>query len=201
MEQTKKVAIYTRVSTIDKGQTLEQQEVPLIEYCKKNGWTHELFKDFASGSKESRPDLDKMMNRIRNNEFDIIMIFRLDRLGRSLKHLLQLVEEFKNKNIRFIVFTQQLDTSTAQGMFFLQILGAAAEFERQLIRERIKDKLKYIDGMIEKDGFYISRSGRKIKKRGRPEGSKDGKVRRKSGYWLRWNKDKVNKPLVNNSNA
>ena len=132
------------------------------------------------------------MQRIRAGEFDIILVFRLDRLGRSLKHLLQLVEEFKNLRVRVIFQEQQLDTETSQGMFFLQIFGAVAEFERQLIRERIKDKLKYIDGMIEKDGFYISESGRKIKKRGRPEGSKDSKERRKSGYWLRWAGNKIN---------
>jgi DNA invertase Pin-like site-specific DNA recombinase len=188
-----RVAIYSRVSTIDKGQTLEQQEVPLVEICKKEGWSYEIFKDHASGSKESRPNLDLMMQRIRKKEFDTLLVFRLDRLGRSLKHLLQLIEELKNLKVRVIFQTQNIDTETPQGMFFLQILGATAEFERQLIRERIKDKLRYIDGMIERDGFYISQAGKKIKKRGRPEGSKDIKVRRKSGYWLRWNKE------VNNS--
>jgi site-specific DNA recombinase len=193
-----RVAIYCRVSTIDKGQTLEQQEIPLIDYCKNQGWEYEIFKDHASGSKESRPELDRMMQRIRKKEFEILLVFRLDRLGRSLKHLLQLSEELKNLKVRVIFHTQNIDTETAQGMFFLQILGAAAEFERQLIRERIKDKLRYIDGVIEKDGFYITQKGKKIKKRGRPEGSKDGKVRRKSGYWLRWNKDKVNNIPINN---
>jgi site-specific DNA recombinase len=183
-----KVAIYSRVSTIDKGQTLEQQEEPLKELCKKAGWEYEVFKDHASGSKESRPELDKMMQRIRRGEFQILLVFRLDRLGRSLKHLLQLIEELRNLKVRVIFQTQNIDTETPQGMFFLQILGATAEFERQLIRERIKDKLRYIDGMIEKEGFYITQGGKKIKKRGRPEGSKDSKVRRKSGYWLRWQK-------------
>lgn len=173
-----KVAIYVRVSTIDKGQTLEQQEVPLMEYCKKENWEFEVFKDFASGSKESRPSLDLMMQKLRDKEFNAVMIYRLDRLGRSLRHLLQLIEEFKNKNIRFIVFTQNIDTSTAQGMFFLQILGAAAEFERQLIRERIKDKLA-----------YLKSTGKLL---GRPKGSKDKKGRRKSGYYLRWQSGKTN---------
>ena len=167
-----KIALYIRVSTIDKGQTLEQQELPLIEYCKKENWEYEVFKDFASGSKESRPELDKMMQRIRNREFDAVLIYRLDRLGRSLKHLLQLVEEFSNKKIRFICLTQNIDTNTAQGMFFFQILGAAAEFERQLLRERIKDKLD-----------YLKSTGKKL---GRPTGSKDKKRRRKSGYLLRY---------------
>lgn len=181
-----KIAIYVRVSTIDKGQTLEQQENPLIEYCKKENWDYEIFKDFASGSKESRPKLDLMLQRIRKHEFQGVMIYRLDRLGRSLKHLLQIIEELKNRKIRFISHTQNIDTSTPQGMFFLHILGATAEFERQLIRERIKDKLKYIDKKIEEEGFYISKQGNKIKNRGRPLGSKDKKQRRKSGYYNRW---------------
>ena len=173
MESNKiRTAIYTRVSTIDKGQTLEQQELPLIEYCKKEGWEYEVFKDFASGSKESRPQLDIMMQRVRAGEFNSILIFRLDRLGRSLKHLLQLVEELNNKKIRFICLTQNIDTNTPQGMFFLQILGAAAEFERQLLRERIKDKLNYLKSV-----------GKLV---GRPKGSKDKKIRKKGGYYLRY---------------
>jgi site-specific DNA recombinase len=185
-----KAAIYCRVSTIDKGQTLEQQELPLIEYCQKEGWEYEIFKDFASGSKESRPQLDVMIQKIRNKEFQAIMIFRLDRLGRSLRHLLQLVEEFNNLKVRVIFHQNNLDTNTAQGMFTFQILGAAAEFERQLIRERINDKLRYIDGQIKENGFYIAKSGRKIQGRGRPSGSKDKKERRKSGYYLRWQNKK-----------
>jgi len=171
-----KVAIYTRVSTIDKGQTLEQQEIPLIEYCNKEGFDYEIFKDYASGSKESRPQLDLMIQRLRRKEFQAVLIYRLDRLGRTLKHLLQLAEEFKNMNIRFICYTQNIDTNTAQGMFFLQILGATAEFERQLIRERVKDKLN-----------YLKSGGKRL---GRPKGSKDKKRRTKSGYYLRWGKNK-----------
>jgi len=169
-----KAAIYCRVSTIDKGQTLEQQEVPLIEYCNQEGFEYEIFKDFASGSKESRPQLDLMMQRIRKKEFDVVLVFRLDRLGRSLKHLLQLVEELRNLKVRILFHTQNIDTNTSQGMFFLQILGAAAEFERQLIRERIKDKLN-----------YLKSQGQTL---GRPPGSKDKKRRTKSGYYLRWKK-------------
>jgi DNA invertase Pin-like site-specific DNA recombinase len=198
--ENKKVAIYARVSTIDKGQTLEQQEQPLIEFCEKENLQYEIFKDHASGSKESRPELDKMMQRIRNGEFQIVLVFRLDRLGRSLKHLMQLIEEFKNRKIRVIFHTQNIDTETPQGMFFLHILGSTAEFERQLIRERIKDKLKYIDGLIEKDGYYLTQAGKKILKRGRPTGSKDNKVRRKSGYWLRWQKAKLNNIPINKEN-
>jgi DNA invertase Pin-like site-specific DNA recombinase len=80
-------------------------------------------------------------------------------------------------------------------MFFLQLIGAMAQFERELIKERINDKLHYIDKKIEQDGFYISKAGNKLKTRGRQPGSKDKNPRRKSGYWLRWNKEKEKKNL------
>lgn len=182
-----KVAIYTRVSTIDKGQTLEQQEIPLIELCDKEKWDYDLYKEFASGSRESRPELDKLMQKIREGEYGAILIFRLDRLGRSLKHLLQLVEEFKNKKIRFICLTQNIDTSTSQGMFMLHILASASEFERQLIRERIQDKINYYKNQIKEKGYATNNEGKKIML-GRPFGARDKKIRRKGGYYLRWKK-------------
>ncbi len=176
MENKKRIAVYIRISTIDKGQTLEQQEKPLIDYCNNNNYDYVIFKEYASGSKESRPELDKMMIRSRQKEFNGVLIFRLDRLGRSLKHLLQLIEEFRNNKIRFICLTQNIDTDTPQGMLLLHILGSIAEFERQLIRERTKEKLE-----------YLKSRGVKL---GRPSGSKDKKLRRKSGYFLRWSKTK-----------
>jgi site-specific DNA recombinase len=196
-------ALYVRVSTGNLGesqQTVSQQEMPLIEHCKAQGWTFEIFREFASGAKESRPQLDSMLQRIRKKEFDILMVLRLDRLGRSLQHLLQLVEEMKNLKVRIIFLTQGIDTSTAQGMFFLQLIGAMAQFERELIKERINDKLNYIDKTIEKDGFYISKAGNKLTKRGRHAGSKDKNPRRKSGYWLRWQKDKEKNNLGTSAN-
>ena len=183
-----KCAIYVRVSTSDKGQTLEQQEKPLIEYCNREGWEYLIYKDHASGSKESRPQLDKMMQAIRQKEYDCVLIIRLDRLGRNLKHLLQLVEEFKNKKIRFVVLTQGIDTNTASGMLFLQIIGAVAEFERTLIQERINDKLAYYKQQIAENGQFVSKANKVISKLGRPKGSKDKNFRKRSGYLLRWNK-------------
>jgi len=169
-----KIAIYTRVSTTDKGQTTEQQEAILTDYCKNNDLEYEIFKDFVSGSKESRPELNLMLQRIRSGEFKGVLVLRLDRLGRSLKHLLQLIEEFNNKKIKFICLNPQIDTETSQGMFFLQIMGAVSEFERSLIRERIKDKLT-----------YLKANGKVL---GRPKGSKDKVYRKRSGYYQRWQK-------------
>ena len=169
-----KAALYCRVSTSDKGQTVEQQLLPMVQYCEKEGWQHEAFTDYASGAKDSRPELDKMLQRLRAREFNAVVVLRLDRLGRSLQHLLQLIQEFRNLKVRFISTTQGFDTETPQGRFFLQVIGAVAEFERELIRERINDKLK-----------VLKAKGVKL---GRPKGAKDKKERKKGGYYLRYRK-------------
>lgn len=171
-----KVAVYVRNSTSEERQNPQTQIRPLKEKCERESWDFEVFQEFASGAKESRPELDKMLQRIRQNEFQAVIVWRLDRLGRSLKHLLQLIEEFKNKNIAFISLTEGFDTSTPQGELFFHIAGAFAQFERKLIQERINAGLK--------------RAKEEGKKLGRPKGSKDTKKRRKSGYLLRWGNQK-----------
>jgi len=165
-----KVAIYCRVSTQD--QTLEQQREPLISYCEREGWFYEVFEEKISGAKASRTELDRLMQGVRNKEFGVVMVYKLDRLGRSLKHLIQLVEEFNNKGVKFVCLSPSVDTTTPQGRFFVQVIGAVAELERELIRERTRDKLQHLKS--------------KGKVLGRPRGSRDLKVRRKSGYYLRW---------------
>ena len=167
---TKRVAIYCRVSTSD--QTLDQQRQPLIDKCEQNNWMYEVFEEKISGATTSRTQLDRMMYALRIKEFNTVMILKLDRLGRSLKHLIQLTEEFNNKDIQFICFSPEVDTKTAQGRFFLQIIGAVAELERELIRERTKAKLDY----LRSQGVRL----------GRPPGSKDKGKRRISGYHARW---------------
>jgi DNA invertase Pin-like site-specific DNA recombinase len=165
-----KVAIYCRVSTEE--QSLEQQEQKAVDRCKVENWDFIIFKEKISGAKESRTELDKLMQGIRNKEFNAVMVAKLDRLGRSLKHLIQLIEEFNNKGVQFICLDPEVDTKSASGRFFIQIIGAVAELERELIRERTKARLDY----LKKKGKVL----------GRPQGSKDKKVRRKSGYYNRW---------------
>lgn len=167
-------ALYIRNSTTEERQNPNSQILPLINKCKSEGWEYEIFQEFASGSKESRPELDKMLQRIRQKEFDGLVVWRLDRLGRSLKHLLQLLEELKNLNVKFISLTEGFDTTTAQGILFFHIAGAFAQFERSLIQERINSGL--------------DRARSEGVKLGRPVGSKDKKYRRKSGYYQRWSK-------------
>lgn len=178
-----KVAIYCRVSRQE--QTIEQQKEPLTKLCDSNNWQYEVFEEKISGAKISRTQLDLMLQRIRNKEFNAVMVFKLDRLGRSVSHLLQLIQEFNNLNIQFICLNPNVDTKTAQGRFFITIMGAVAELEREFTIERTKDKLNYYKEQIKEKGYCITKQGRKTSL-GRPTGKKDTKPRRKSGYYNRW---------------
>ena len=137
----KKAALYVRVST-------EQQELDnQIEICKKfcENQGHEVFKiykDIFTGTKESRPAFNILLNDMRHFKFNIVVVTKLDRIGRSLKHLLSLFEEFKSKGVQFVAVTQNIDTSTAAGKLQMQIMGAFAEFERNIISERTKEGLR-----------------------------------------------------------
>ena len=172
----KKAALYLRVSTID--QTTLNQELELKEYCKRNNLeVHKIYKDEGvSGAKTKRPALDLMLQDMRKKEFDSIVVWKLDRLGRSTQHLLQFLEEFNNKEVRLVVTDMNIDTSTSQGKFFFTIIGAVAELEREMIRERI----------------LAGNERRKSqgKKLGRQKGAKDKSKRSKQGYFERWSKEK-----------
>ncbi len=136
-----KIAIYCRVSTED--QDNDKQEDIILEFCKN--FNHDIFrvyKDVISGSTSSRPAFNELLEDMRQRRFDCIAVTKLDRMGRSLKHLLSLFDEFQSKNIHFIAVTQNIDTSTASGRLQMQIMGAFAEFERNIISERTKEGLR-----------------------------------------------------------
>ena len=136
-----KVAIYCRVSTEE--QHADKQEDICKEYCKRNNFeVFKVYTDVISGVTSSRPSFNKLLEDMRGYKFDILMVTKLDRLGRSLKHLLSLFDEFSLKGIHFIAATQNIDTTTASGKLQLQIMGAFAEFERNIISERTKEGLK-----------------------------------------------------------
>lgn len=138
-----KVAIYCRVSTEE--QDASKQEALCREYCQRLGYNiYAVYTDNAiSGTKTSRPAFDEMLKEMRQFKFNAIMVTRLDRIGRSLKHLLTLIEEFANKGVQFIAITQNIDTTSSIGKFQLQVMGAFAEFERNIISERTKEGLRY----------------------------------------------------------
>jgi putative DNA-invertase from lambdoid prophage Rac len=134
-----KIGIYCRVST--DRQSHELQLAELRDYCARRGWQSVTeFIDTISGSKFSREGLDAMMRLVRKGKLDAVLCFRLDRLGRSLSHLAQLVGEFAANRVALIVPGQGIDTSTSNPAATLQlnILCAIAEFERALITERVR---------------------------------------------------------------
>lgn len=163
----RKGAIYARVSSQD--QNLRNQIETLKTYAnKENIKVYKVYKEKISGTKDSRPELNDLMFDMRKKLFNCIIIYKLDRLGRSLKHLINICEEFHHKGIDLIVTSQNIDTSTPTGKLLFNILGSVAEFERELISERTK---------------LGQKNAKNIGKRG-----KDKKPRRKSGYHRRWEK-------------
>src|SRR3989344_3665948 len=132
-----KVGIYARVST--KEQNVENQMSELTKYCQARNY--EIFKVYTevgvSGSKESRPSFDCLMNDAHKRKFDILLVWKLDRLSRSLKHLLNTLDTLNSLNISFVSYNDNIDTTTPQGKLMFQLIGAFAEFERELIRERV----------------------------------------------------------------
>lgn len=158
-----KVAIYCRVSTEE--QDADKQEFICKEYCTRNNYqVIEVYKDVISGKTTSRPSFNKLLDDMRNFKFDCIMVTKLDRIGRSLQHLISLFNEFNARGIHFIATTQSIDTSTASGKLQLHILGAFAEFERNIISERT------IEGMRRAVG--TGKRGKDTKPRKRRGGTK-----------------------------
>jgi DNA invertase Pin-like site-specific DNA recombinase len=141
-----KVAIYARVSTEE--QHADKQLYMLKEQAKRSNW--EICKeyvDICSGAKSSRPALNQMLEDMRRYKFQAIAVTKLDRIGRSLQHLLSMFDEMKRKGVHFIAITQNIDTTSAAGNLQMQIMGAFAEFERNLISERTKEGLKRATGI------------------------------------------------------
>jgi len=118
---------YARVSTDDQNAQLQTDALKAAGCVK-------VFTDTASGSLASRPQLDKMIDQLRPG--DVVVVWRLDRLGRSLKNLIALVEDLAEAGVGFRSLSESIDTTTANGKLFFSIMGALAEFERDLIRER-----------------------------------------------------------------
>jgi DNA invertase Pin-like site-specific DNA recombinase len=131
-----KAAIYARVSTID--QEPENQLQELRRYLEARGWTGVEYVDRGvSGAKDRRPALDRLLADARRRRFDVAVCWRLDRLGRNLKHLITLLEDLQALGIAFVSLAEGIDATTPAGKLQMHILGAIAEFERERIRERV----------------------------------------------------------------
>ena len=138
-----RVALYARVST-DKGQQDPQVQLrELREYCQRRQWemTSE-YVDYVTGSKDSRPELNRLMADAARRKFDALVVWRFDRFARSVSHLLRALETFRSLGIEFVSYTEAIDTSTPVGKLTFTVLGAVAELERSLIVERVKAGLR-----------------------------------------------------------
>ena len=136
---SKRVALYARISTVTKGQDVETQLIPLRQWAELKGYS--VFREYIdvgiSGSKERRPALDLLMKDAKQHRFDIVAVARFDRFARSVKHLLAALATFESLQIDFISLNESIDTTTPMGKAVFTILGAIAELERNLIRERV----------------------------------------------------------------
>ncbi len=162
-----RAVIYARVSTTD--QNCEMQLAELREYITRYGWepAGEYVDTGWSGAKASRPELDRLMANARQRKFDIVLCWKLDRFGRSLLNCLSAIQELQSAGVRFISGSQNIDTdeSNPAARFLLHILMAAAEFERELTRERSLAGLRryrheYAAGKVGKE--TRSRSGKNL---------------------------------------
>ena len=130
------VAIYARVSTAD--QTTENQLLELRRYVEARGWTAiEYVDNGISGSKDRRPALDQLTAAVKRHQVDAVVCWRLDRLGRNLRHLVLFLDDLNARGIAFVTIGEGIDTSTPAGRLVAGILGSIAEFERARIQERI----------------------------------------------------------------
>lgn len=138
------VALYARVSTQD--QNCEMQLNEMREYAERRGWRlHGEYVDMGwGGAKRDRPQLGKLMKDAMMHRFDIILVWKLDRFGRSVSNLLDQIEQLTHGGVRFLCITQAIDTDDANpaSRLLLQVLAAVAEFERSMIRERVKAGMK-----------------------------------------------------------
>ncbi len=138
----KRAGIYARVST-NNGQDPEVQLAEIRQFCKRRDWTtvQEYVDKGISGSKEHRPALDKLLADCRKRAVDCVVVYRYDRFARSLRQLVNALEEFRALGIDFVSLHEGVDTSTPNGRLVFGIFASIAEFERELIRDRVKSGL------------------------------------------------------------
>jgi len=135
-----RTAMYARVSTRDRGQDVGLQVDELRHVAEQRGWNvvGEYIDEGISGAQESRPALDAMLDDARLGRLDLVVVWKLDRLGRSLQHLLSVLDELTRLGVQFVsVRDAGIDTTSPSGRLMLSMIGAFAEFERALIRERV----------------------------------------------------------------
>ena len=149
-----KTIIYTRTSTATQDISLAVQADACINYCKAKGWTnYRVIEEKESAKTMNRPFFNQILEMVEAGKVERLIVFKLDRLSRRLKHIIELVEHFKEKGVEFVSIQENFDTSTPQGMAFLQITGVFAELERNMISERTRLAL----AQRKKEGVQLGR--------------------------------------------
>src|SRR5215472_8996680 len=164
--RTKRAALYVRVSTTNRAtrnqavfeQNPEVQEQPLWQMAEQRGWSvTKVYSDRMSGSKADRPGLNALMQDARRGAFDVVVVWRFDRFVRSIEQLVLALAEFRTLGIDFVSSQEALDTSTPMGKAMFTIIGAMAELERNVIRERVVAGLEHARSHGTKSGAAIGR--------------------------------------------
>ncbi len=139
---TPRVAIYARVSTTD--QSTDSQLLDLRRYVSERGWhLHREYTDNGvSGTKDSRPALNELMDDARKRKFAVVLVWRFDRFARSTRHLINALDEFRNLGVDFVSYQENIDTSSPLGSAIFTIISAVAQLERDIIVERVKMGLR-----------------------------------------------------------
>jgi DNA invertase Pin-like site-specific DNA recombinase len=139
MVAQKRVAIYARVSTVEKGQTPETQLLALREYVAHRGCTPAgEYVDYASGTREDRPQYRALLDVVRKRQVDIVLVWRYDRFARSTQALVHALKEFHSLGVDFISYQENIDTTTPQGELIFTVMASIAQFESALMSERVK---------------------------------------------------------------
>jgi len=137
-ERTKRVALYARVSTTDQHPGMQVDELRRV--CAQRGW--EIAGEYVdagySGSKDRRPELDRLMGDVHRGMVGVVLVWRFDRFARSVRHLVSALEDFRSRSVDFISVMDGIDTCTPAGRFTFHVVAAVAELERELIRERTR---------------------------------------------------------------
>lgn len=136
--QEKRAGIYTRVSTTEQHPEIQEQE--LMDYVEQRNWAlHRIYSDKGvSGATEKRPGLDALLSDVRRRRLNVVVVWSLDRLARSVRQLVELASEFNSHGVDFVALRQSIDTVSPAGRLTYHVLSAVAEFERELLRERVK---------------------------------------------------------------
>ena len=170
MTKPKRVAIYTRVST--DGQSVENKRRELLAVAERRGWlVAQEFSDHGiSGAKgrDKRPAFDRMLKAATRCEFDMIAVWSSDRLGRSLSHLVEVLQTIRDTGTGLYIQTQSVDTTTPAGRAMFGMLGIFAEFEREMIVARVNAGLARVSETAKRNGYFISKAGKRRTRLGRP---------------------------------